>query len=69
MSSKGLLSVLLGHPVSSAEASLCRREAGEREKIKRVGDDKGDDGKGKGIKRGPGSRLFPLPIVPRALYF
>ena len=65
MSSKGLLSVLLGHPVSSAEAFLCRGEAGEREKRKRVG----DDGKGKGIKRGPGSRLFPLPIVPRALYF
>lgn len=32
MSSKGLLSVLLGHPVSSAEAFLCRGEAGEREK-------------------------------------
>lgn len=42
-----------------AEASFCPREAGERERRKRAG----DDGKGKERKRG----LFPLPIAPRAL--
>ena len=43
----------------AAEASFCPREAGERERRKRAG----DDGKGKERKRG----LFPLPIAPRAL--
>ena len=42
----------------SAEASLCRREAGEKEKMKRAG----DHGNGKGRKRD--SCLFPLHIVP-----
>ena len=42
----------------SAEASLCRREAGEKEKMKRAG----DQGNGKGRKRD--SCLFPLHIVP-----
>ena len=42
----------------SSEASLCRREAGEKEKMKRAG----DHGNGKGRKRD--SCLFPLHIVP-----
>ena len=44
----------------SAEAALCRREAGEREKRRAR-----DDGKGKERKRG--FCLSPLPIVPHAL--
>ena len=47
----------------SAESSLCRREAGEKEKMKRAG----DHGNGKGRKRD--SCLFPLHIVPPPPYF
>ena len=48
--------------LSSPEASFCPREAGERERRKRAG----DDGKGKERKRG----LFALPIgSPRAFKF
>ena len=48
-------------PLSSVEAFLCCREAGERKR------EPGNDGKwhARRDKRGP--RLFPLPIVPRAL--
>ena len=45
--------------LSSAEASVCPRETGEREGRKRAG----DDGKARERKQG----LFPLPITPRAL--
>ena len=44
--------------LSSAEASLYRREGWREGKRKRVGDD------GKGIEK---NRLFPPPIAPRAL--
>ena len=45
--------------LASAEASLCRREAGEREKESAPG------GQWEGKREE--ARFFPLPIVPRAL--
>ena len=46
---------------TSEEASLCCGEAGEKKKRERAGHD------WKGKERRAFSRLFPLPIVPRAL--
>ena len=48
--------------LSSAETSLCCGETGEREKESARGTMEGEREK-------RGSRLFPLPIVPRALSF
>ena len=48
-------------PHKPPEAFLCRKEAGERGKIKRVGEDgKGKEKKKKEKKRG---YLLPLPVV------
>ena len=48
--------------LSTAEASLCRGEAGERKK------GSARDTMGLGQREASGFRLFPLPIVPRALF-
>ena len=50
------------NPFSSAEVSLCRREAGEKEKSKRAGQD--------GMEKERKLTLFPFSYLPpRAYYF